>query len=64
MPKGVYIGQFSEEDIKVGRDKAATQKVKEETGLKYVNHQFVKKNGEIVAIRLWACSVEDCEDFK
>ena len=50
--KGVYIGQFSEQDITLGLDRAAVEKVKAETGFKYTNTEFVKRNGKVVAMKI------------
>ena len=50
--KGIYVGQFSEQDITLGLDKAAVEKAKAETGLKYTNTEFVKRNGKVVAMKI------------
>ena len=63
MKKGIFVGEFNRDDIIADRDTKALVKVQEETGLKYCNHEFIKKRGKIVGMRLWACSREDCEDF-
>lgn len=57
--KGIYVGQFSEQDITLGLDKAAVEKAKAETGLKYTNTEFVKRNGKVVAMKIWVCGMED-----
>ena len=57
--KGIYVGQFSERDIALGLDKAAVEKAKAETGLKYTNTEFVKRNGKVVAMKIWVCRMED-----
>lgn len=61
MADGVYVGQFSEQDILLGIDKVAVEKVKQETGLKYTNTKFVKRNGKIVGMKIWVC---DAQSFK
>ena len=55
----VYVGQFSEAEVANGFDKVCVAAKQEETGLKYTNTQLVKRNGEIVAIRIWVCDVDD-----
>ena len=59
--KSHYVGEFNENDIVNGLDKIAVEKARKETGLNYVNSAFVKKDGKIVAIRIWVC---DLESFK
>lgn len=57
--KGVLVGTFSEEDLTKGIDKKQLAKVQEETGLKYTNTEFIKKKGKIVALKVYACNVDD-----
>ncbi len=63
MKKGVYVGEFSEADIDAGKDRAALAEAQERTGLRYSNSELVRKNGIIVALRLWACNMEEMEVF-
>lgn len=63
MKKGVFVGTFSEDDVRNGVDKQKLWAVQNETGLKYCNTEFVKKKGKIVGLKIWACSLEDCEQF-
>lgn len=53
----ILVGDFTEDDIKNKRDKIAVEKAKKETGLNYVNTKTIKRNGKIVALRIWVCDV-------
>lgn len=55
----VYVGQFSEAEVTNGLDKVCVAAKQKETGLKYTNTQLVKREGEIVAIKIWVCDAED-----
>jgi hypothetical protein len=57
--RGILVGTFTELDLKNGRDKEAVEKKKKETGLSYTNTEFVRKNGNIVSIRIYVCTVDD-----
>ena len=57
--KGILVGTFTELDLKNGRDKETVEKKKKETGLGYTNTEFVRKNGDIVSIRIYVCTVDD-----
>jgi hypothetical protein len=57
----IYIGQFNEEEIKRGKDKAKLKEIQKKTGLKYNHTRLVKKQGEIAAIKVWACDIENME---
>lgn len=59
--KGVFVGTFNEEDIKNNVDKQKLKEIQAATGLKYCNTEYVKKKGIIIGIKLWACSLEDCD---
>ena len=61
MKKRVFVGTFDENDIRNGVDKQKLHEVQERTGLKYCNTEYVKKKGEIVGLKLWACKLEDCD---
>lgn len=63
MKKGILVGDFSEEDLNKKLDLAAVKRKQKETGLPYSNHEIVKKGGKMF-MRLWVCSLEDCEDFQ
>ena len=63
MKKGILVGDFSEEDISSERDMEAVKRKQEETGLCYTNRAFVKKGGKTF-LRLWVCSLADCEDLQ
>jgi len=63
MKKGVFVGEFSEQDLANGVDEIRIREMKEKTGLKYINTEFVKRAGKIVAIKVWVCSLDECEDF-
>lgn len=53
----VLVGDFTEDDLKNKRDKIAVEKAKKETGLNYVNTKEIKRNGKIVALRIWVCDI-------
>lgn len=57
--KGILVGIFNELDLKNGRDKEAVEKKKKETGLNYINTEFVRKNDDTVSIRIYVCTVDD-----
>ena len=64
MAKGIYVGRFTENQLRRKEDKKAVEAKKAEYGLNYVNTEFVKKGGKIVAMDIWVCSLEDCDQFK
>lgn len=51
---GVFVGKFSENDLRNGIDKKAVEKKKKETGLKYTNTKIIK-NG----LAIWVCNADD-----
>lgn len=55
----VFVGEFTESEVANGLDKVCVADAQERTGLVYTNTQLVKKNGEIVAIKIWVCDLED-----
>ena len=57
--KGVYVGQFNEQQVAQGIDKMELAKVQAKTGLGYVNQQVIVKKGVAVGLKLWACRAED-----
>ena len=57
----VFVGEFSDEDLKNGVDKKMVEDYKIKTGLNYTNTKLVKKNGKIVAIKIWVCDSNDFE---
>ena len=57
--KGILIGTFSEDDLNKGNDRIAIEKAKEQTGYSYTNTEYVKKNGKIVGMKIYVCSMED-----
>lgn len=57
--KGILVGAFNEDDLKQSKDKAQVKKMKEETGYQYTNTEFVKKNGKIVAMKVYVCTLDD-----
>ena len=57
--KGVYVGQFNEQEIAQGIDKMKLAEVQARTGLAYSNQQVVVKNGRPVGLKLWACTAVD-----
>jgi hypothetical protein len=57
--KGILVGTFNEEDIANGNDKFAVKKLAEQTGYKYTNTEFIKKNGKVVGMKIYVCDVND-----
>lgn len=57
--KGILVGTFNEEDIANGKDKVEVKRMTEQTGYKYTNTEFVKKNGKIVGMKVYVCDVND-----
>ena len=51
-----YVGVFSEEDIRNGKDKVEVEKMKSITGLQYTNTK-ITKNG----LKIWVCTVDEME---
>ena len=62
--KGILVGTYTEKDLDENKDRIDLFKILEETGLKYSNTEFIKKNGKIIAMKVYACTLEDCETFK
>lgn len=54
----VLVGDFTEEDLKNGKDKVAVEKAKKENNLNYVNTKLIKRNKKTVAIRIWVCDID------
>ncbi len=57
--KGVYVGQFNEQEVATGKDKMAVAQMQAKTGLMYTNQKIVTKNGVAVGIKVWVCRPED-----
>lgn len=55
----VYVGQFSKTEVANGFDRVCVAQMQEKTGLHYTNTKLVEKNGEIVAIQIWVCDLEE-----
>ena len=55
----IYVGTFNEDDINKGVDKRAIERARLRHNLDYVNTKFVRKQGKIVAMKIWVCDVED-----
>lgn len=53
----VLVGDFTETDLKSGKDKIAVEQIKKETGLNYTNTKIIKRNGKPVVLRIWVCDV-------
>jgi len=51
-----YVGVFSEEDIRQGKDKIEVEKMKEATGLKYTTTKIAKDG-----LKIWVCDVNEME---
>ena len=55
----LYVGEYNEADLKVGKDKADIEKLKKETGLNYVKTTPVKnKAGVYVSLKIWLYDYE------
>ncbi len=57
--KGILVGNYSEKDITLGKDKKDVAEKKKETGYSYTNTELVKKDGKIVSIKIYVCSAND-----
>ena len=55
----VYIGKFTEKEIKEGKEKIIIEEKKKETGLKYVKSKILYKNKKPFAIEFWLCTVHE-----
>jgi len=55
----VLVGIFTEKDLTEGKDKIAIEQKMKETGLNYIQSKFIKKNGKIVGMKVWVCSVNE-----
>ena len=62
--KGILVGTYSEKELDENKDKEDLKNMQQKTGLKYSNTEFVRKNGKIVAMKLYVCTLEDCKTFK
>lgn len=58
VKSGIFVGNFSEDDIKSKKDKKEVEKMKKQTGLNYVNTKIIKKSGKKY-LSIWLCNVED-----
>lgn len=54
----ILVGNFSEEDIKNGKDKKEVEEMKKRTGLNYTNTKIIKKNGKKY-LSIWVCNAQD-----
>lgn len=54
----IFVGNFSEDDIKSKKDKKEVEKMKKQTGLNYVNTKIIKKSGKKY-LSIWLCNVQD-----
>ena len=55
-PKGIFVGEFTEADIRDKKDRQAVQAAMHRTGLKYTNTRETKKG-----IKIWVCALADME---
>lgn len=51
---GIFVGEFTKNDLKKGIDKLKVEEKKKETGLNYVNTKIV--NGKL---KIYVCNVYD-----
>lgn len=56
---GVFVGEFTESDLKNGIDKKAVAEKMEKTGLKYTNTKIAKNKNKERVLRIWVCNVDD-----
>lgn len=54
----IFIGTFTEEDLKNGRDKQAISEAKEleqnkRNGLRFIESKIIKKSGKPHAMKVW-----------
>ena len=61
MKKGIFVGEFSVDQIDSGADRIAVEKVKAETGLSYTNTEIVKKCGVPVGLKIWVCTASEMQ---
>lgn len=59
--KGEYVGQFTEQDLAEGKDRAAVEQAQKETGLAYTNTEIVYKHGKPSGLKIWVCDYEHLE---
>ena len=59
--KKFYVGTFNEADIDAGNDKIAVQEAMLKTGLKYTDTKLVRKDGQIVGLKIYLC---DAKSFR
>lgn len=57
--KGILVGKFDEDDLRNKRDKIQVDKIMKETGLKYVNTEYVKRKDKTTHIKIYLCTIED-----
>ena len=53
-----YIGEFPIDDILKGLDKIAVKEAMANTGMIYTQVKPVKRDGDIVAMRIWVCDIQ------
>lgn len=49
----IFVGYFTEEEVKQGIDRLEVDKAMESTGLKYVKTKLHKKGNSYVGISIW-----------
>lgn len=59
--KGFFVGSFTDAELDAKKHEDAIEKVKQEVEQKYVNTEYVKKRGQIVGMRFYVCSADDCK---
>ena len=57
--KGIFVGTYTEKELDEEKEKIDIAKMKEKTGLKYINSEFVRKKGKVVAIKFYVCTMDD-----
>lgn len=53
----IWVGDFTEDDLKNKVDKEVITNVQKKTGLSYTLDKIIKKNGER-RLRVWVCDLE------
>lgn len=61
---GIWVGEFTDDEISRGMDKEVIETFKELTGLKYVNKRVNVEPDGTRFTRFWVCKKEDVSQDK
>lgn len=61
--KGYLVGCFNEEELIKKNDKVALKKAMEETGLKFVNTEYIKKGKNIIGLKIYVCTQSEVQNW-